>query len=437
MNSLKAGDVVNKAKKLLICSLLVGLSSLLYIDFYVTNLKFSFAGVVFPFLLYIYDDLSPVFFGLLSGFLLLVFRWIFLSPLQGILGQQFYYIIPEMVFYIAYGAVFYVIKKSNISIKYKNIIAISTIVDFISNILETYIRIGEDLFSSDYSIMKILLLVAALRAVLIWIMVVGYNYNKLFLIKEEHDKRYRNLLQIISQLKTEIYWMEKNMDHIEKVMTNAYQLFSNINEDGTRDDWAMEALEIAKDIHEIKKEYSLVVMGIEDAMANKLDNTGMYFSELVAILEETMEMEIKNQKKDIVIAYNTGEDFYTEKHYYLMSILRNLIINAIDSIKTTGNITLSHVVEGNNHKFIVQDNGCGIREDELSYIFSPGYSSKIDYSTGQINRGLGLPLIENIIKVNLKGNISVKSEYGTGTVFTVSVPAEELEGGANEVFYTG
>lgn len=428
---------MNKARKLLICSLLVGLSSLLYIDFYINNFKFSFAGVVFPFLLYIYDDLNLVLFGFSSGFLLVVFRWTFLNPIQGLIGQQFYNIMPEIVFYIVYGTVFYVIRKSNISIKYKNIIVISTIVDFISNILETYIRIGESLFSSDYSIVKVLLFVAILRATLIWIMVVGYNYNKLFLIKEEHDKRYRNLLQIISQLKTEIYWMEKNMDHIEKVMTNAYQLFSNINEDGTRNDWAMEALEIAKDIHEIKKEYSLVVMGIEDAMANKLDNTGMYFSELVAILEETMSMEIRNQKKDIIIDYNTGEDFYTEKHYYLMSILRNLIINAIDSIESRGNIIFSHIVENNNHQFIIKDNGCGIKEDELQYIFSPGYSSKIDYSTGQINRGLGLPLIENIIKVNLKGNIRVESEYGIGTVFTVSIPAEELESGANEVFYTG
>jgi len=428
---------MNKAKKLLICSLLVGLSSLLYIDFYVANFKFSFAGVVFPFLLYIYDDLNPVLFGFSSGFLLVMFRWIFLSFLQGILGLKLYHIMPEMVFYIVYGAVFYVIRKSNISIKYRNILIVSTMVDFISNILETYIRIGEDLFSPGYSIIKILLFVAVLRAALIWIMVLGYNYNKLLLIKEEHDKRYRNLLQIISQLKTEIYWMEKNKDHIERVMANAYQLFSNISEDGTKDSWAMEALEIAKDIHEIKKEYSLVVIGIEDAMANKLDNTGMHFSELVAILKETMDMEAKSQGKDITIYYNTGEDFYTEKHYYLMSILRNLLINAIDSIESRGNIALSHIVEGSNHQFTVQDNGCGIKEDELPHIFSPGYSSKIDYSTGQVNRGLGLPLIENIIKVNLNGNISVKSEYGIGTVFTVLIPAEELESDADEVFYTG
>lgn len=424
---IKVGGCVSKRKRLFICSAIVGLSSLLYIDFYVKNLKFSFAAVVFPFLLYIHEDLNPVFFGFTSGIFLSVFRLIFYGSLQGILGQQFYYIMPEIVFYIIYGLVFYVVRKSNISMKYQNVLFISATCEFISNTVESYLRIGKDLFSSNYLIIKAFLLVAVIRGILVLLMVIGYNYYKLFLIKEEHEKRYRNLLQIISQLKAEVYWMEKNMDHIEKVMTNAYQLFSSINEEGTKENWAKQALEIAKDIHEIKKEYGLVVMGIEDVMANKLDNTGMKFNELVTILEKTIEMEVKKQNKDIQISYNIGEDFYTEEHYYLMSILRNLIINAIDSIKSKGNIALYHTVENNNHKFIVQDNGCGIKEEDLPYIFSPGYSSKIDYSTGQINRGLGLALVENIVKVNLKGSIWVKSEYGLGTTFTITIPVEELE----------
>ncbi len=70
------------------------------------------------------------------------------------------------------------------------------------------------------------------------------------------------------------------MAHIEKVMSNAYELFSNIKEDKNREQWSGTALEIAKDVHEIKKEYGLVVMGIEEIMANRLDNTSMYFQNL-------------------------------------------------------------------------------------------------------------------------------------------------------------
>ncbi|HSH34741.1 ATP-binding protein, partial [Schnuerera sp.] len=263
---------------------------------------------------------------------------------------------------------------------------------------------------------------------LVWLMIMGYKYYKLFLIKEEHDKRYKNLLRLTSQLKTEVYWMEKNMTHIEKVMSNAYELFSNINENKNRGQWEAVALEIAKDVHEIKKEYGMVVMGIEDIMANRLDNTGMYFSDLMVILKETLERDIKKQGKNISMEYLLGKNFYTEKHYYLMSILRNIGMNAIDSIENKGNITISHITENNKHKFIVEDDGCGISDEDLPHIFSPGYSTKIDYNTGQINRGLGLTLIEKLLEIHLKGNIQIESEVTRGSTFIISIPVKELEG---------
>lgn len=419
---------MRKYRKVYIASFIVGLSSLLYIDFYISNFKFSFAGVMFPLLLYIYDDSNPIAFGFGSGISLLFFRWLFYGLLQGVLGQQLYYTMPEAVFYIAYGVMFYAIKKSITSITYSKIFIISIILDIISNILETYLRLGEDLFPMDYKIIKTLLLVGVIRASLVCLMVIGYKYYRLFLVKEEHEKRYRNLLQITSQLKTETYWMEKNMDYIENVMSKAYQLFLNINEDKNRDDWAKEALEIAKDIHEIKKEYKLVVVGIEDIMANRLDNTGMYFDELAAILQESLEREAKSQNKDIIIKFNIGKNFHTKNHYYLMSIFRNVIMNAIDSIDEKGNITISHSIENDNHQFIIEDDGSGIKKKDLPHIFTPGYSTKIDYSTGEINRGLGLALVDSIVQVHLKGSIYAKPTFGNGCTFVILIPVKELEG---------
>src|SRR5699024_10875478 len=113
--------------------------------------------------------------------------------------------------------------------------------------------------------------------------------------------------------------------------------------------------------------------------------------------------------------YSLEKNFYTERHYYLMSILRNIGINAIDSIENNGNITISHTMEKDRHKFIVEDCGCGISDEDLPYIFSPGYSTKIDYATGEISRGLGLTLIEKLIKDDLKGDIFIKSKVGMGS----------------------
>ncbi len=420
---------MKKSKRFIIASLIVGLSSLIYMDFYVKNFKFSFGGIVFPVILYVYDDFNPLFFGIISGFSLLLFRGVFSSLFQGVLAETLYLNAPEVVFYLIYGSMFNILKKKTNSLGENSMFIFFLISDFISNIVEIYIRIGNEILKSNGKLVKTLILVAFIRAGLVWIIILGYRYYKLLLVREEHDRRYKELLLLMSKLKTEVYWMEKNMDHIERVMENAYELFNSIsnNSEIQRERWAQSALEIAKDVHEIKKEYSSVVTGIEEIVTDGLDVTGMYFSELVNILKETINREIKNQGKDILVEYYIGGDFYTKKHYYLMSVLRNLMTNAIDSIEKKGKISLIHKMENDEHIFVVIDDGSGIEDEDLPHIFSPGYSTKIDYETGQIYRGLGLTLIKNIVEVYLNGKIKVKSKFGKGTIFTIYIPAKELE----------
>lgn len=419
---------IRKYRKLFILSLIVGLSSLLYIDFYINNFKFTFAGVMLPLILYIYDESNPIVLGFTSGLSILLFRGFFYGISNGMWVQQFYYLMPEIMFYILYGFLFYILKETIEAITYRNIFAISFIIDIVSNILETSIRLQQNLFDIDFNITKTLLLIGLIRAGLVWLIVIGYEYYKLFLVKEEHEKRYRNLLQLTSQLKTETYWMEKNMDYIENVMSKAYKLFTNINEGENREKWGKEALAIATGIHEIKKEYKLVAVGLEEIMSTRLDNTGMYFHELISILKESLQREAKGKNKDIDIEYNVKEDFYTGSHYYLMSILRNVIMNAIDSIEGRGSIVVSHSISKDKHKFTIEDNGRGIGEDKLAKMFSPGYSTKIDYTTGEINRGLGLALVKSIVDVQLKGRVKVDSKLGVGTTFSIWIPIKELEG---------
>lgn len=419
---------MKKYKRLIIASLIVGLSTQLYIDFYTTKLKFSFGAVVFPFILFIYDDLHPIVFSITSGITLLLFRGLFYGLFQGILVETLCYNAPEFVFYVVYGIMLYIFMRRVVPVSQNLMFIFCLISDFTSNVVEMYIRTGNNSFMKDDNTVKAFILVAFVRASIVWLIIMGYKYYKLFLVKEEHDRRYRELLLLISKLKTEVYWMEKNMDHIERVMSNAYELFVNITNGLHKGDWAQDALDIAKDVHEIKKEYSTVVMGIEEIVTDRMDATGMYFSELISILKESIDREIKNQGKEIKVEYHIGKDFYTEKHYYLMSILRNLMSNAIDSIEEKGNIILDHNLEGDIHVFKLIDDGSGIEAEDLPHIFSPGYSTKIDYGTGQINRGLGLTLITNILQIHIKGNIEVESELGKGTTFKIHIPSVELEG---------
>lgn len=96
-------------------------------------------------------------------------------------------------------------------------------------------------------------------------------------------------------------------------------------------------------------------------------------------------------------------------------VLINLLLNAIDAIKTVENprITIVASVNLNNRTMIeVADNGKGIPQDILDKIFMPFFTSK---KTGS---GIGLSLSRQIMQMH-KGSISVRSKKGEGATFTM------------------
>ena len=68
--------------------------------------------------------------------------------------------------------------------------------------------------------------------------------------------------------------------------------------------------------------------------------------------------------------------------------------------------------------FQIRDSGCGITKDAIDQIWDPFFTTK---NVGQ-GIGLGLAVTYNIIK-RLGGDISVESQVGKGSKFTVRMPA--------------
>ena len=73
-------------------------------------------------------------------------------------------------------------------------------------------------------------------------------------------------------------------------------------------------------------------------------------------------------------------------------------------------------------KFEVTDNGMGMDKDAQEKIFSALFSTK-----GEKGTGLGLLVTEKIVKES-GGTLSVESELGEGTTFTMYLPYEDLSG---------
>ncbi|GAA0121594.1 MAG: GHKL domain-containing protein [Clostridium argentinense] len=416
-------------KKSLLASAFVSIAAQIHINLLLTNFKISLAIILFPIFLYIFEDLNIILTTIFSSLGVYFLRVLVHFINTGIYSDILYAYSPEIFFYLTYGFLFSMHKKINFKFKIQKIFINFIVIDYLANLVEITIRLGTDIF--DFKIQQGIFLVAIIRSFLIWVLLTSLDYYGIFLLKNEHEQRYKKLLWVTSKLKSEIFWMEKNMYHIENTMSTSYKLFEKITNNIDSETWADSALTIAKDIHEIKKEYSLVVRGVKDTLEDKLNDNGIYLKEIIKILKESMEKEIEASNKHIKLHFHIERDFFTEKHYYLMSIFRNLIINAIESIKNkdkNNSIWFIHFEEEQHHIFKIQDTGTGIKDEYLNLIFSPGFSTKINYTTGQINRGLGLSLVKDIITKELKGEIQVNSTIEKGTTFTVVIPKNILEG---------
>jgi two-component system NtrC family sensor kinase len=102
----------------------------------------------------------------------------------------------------------------------------------------------------------------------------------------------------------------------------------------------------------------------------------------------------------------------------LKQVFVNLLNNAADAIENGGTITLAcRPVDDQWVEVCVSDTGCGIPEEHLPRLFTPFFTTK---APGR-GTGLGLSIIYGIIKMH-RGQISVRSQVGQGTTFTVTLP---------------
>lgn len=411
-------------------SLIVALASLVNIGLINSDFRVSAGIIFFVAFLFYYHELEPIQTGILSGIMVFFLRLMVYYIANGDIKDIIVSYQLEILFYAFYSIIYSLLinqgNKNNINF----IFIIMVISDFGANLIEVLVRTTIDTSPSPLKVGITLFLVSIVRSAIVWIVLNMLKYYTMLLMKEEHENRYKRLLWLTSQLKTEMYWIEKNMDHIEKVMSESYKLFEKINLNEDKESWANIALNIARDVHEIKKENGLAIRGIKEITENELNDKGMNFKDIISILSETMKREIKGLNKEIDLEFSIGENFYTQKHYYLMSMLRNLIMNAVDAIdkmQKEANISVSHEIDGDKHYFVVSDNGGGIDEEGLKHIFSPGFSTKINYSTGEVNRGLGLSIVKYIVEQQLNGRISVNSTIGKGTSFYIYIPRKSLE----------
>ncbi len=157
---------------------------------------------------------------------------------------------------------------------------------------------------------------------------------------------------------------------------------------------------------------------------NKLENQEIQteyeefdLTEVLCEVALQFEESIERKSLDFSASLEEGIRIYSSKSY-LEIVFNNLLSNAVKFTEEGGRVALSLKKEGDRAVVCVSDSGCGISKEVGARLFEKFYQG--DTSHAQEGNGLGLALVKKVVDI-LGGEISVESELGNGSVFTVAL----------------
>lgn len=107
-------------------------------------------------------------------------------------------------------------------------------------------------------------------------------------------------------------------------------------------------------------------------------------------------------------------------------VMTNLIHNAIRHTDKDGTVRITVEAKKEGTKVSVKDDGTGIPEEDLPYVFERFYKADKARTRSNGGTGLGLAIAKNIVEAH-GGEISVHSKLGEGALFRFFLPATKEE----------
>jgi len=151
----------------------------------------------------------------------------------------------------------------------------------------------------------------------------------------------------------------------------------------------------------------------------KLEHKNLNEVVIYVINRLSIEAHKKNQKL-IVDLQEAPRQVYIDKDK-MEQVIVNLVTNAIKYTPENGMIKVITEYDENFASFIVEDNGIGIPKEDLPRIFERFYRVDKARSRELGGTGLGLSIVKQIVELH-KGEVSIESEVGRGTIVRVKLP---------------
>jgi signal transduction histidine kinase len=194
---------------------------------------------------------------------------------------------------------------------------------------------------------------------------------------------------------------EENIDkHTTTINQNCFRLIRLINN-------IIDVTKMESGFYNIKRENYNIVSIVEDITLSITDYTS----------QKGIDLVFDTEVEEKIIAIDPDK---------MERVILNLLSNAIKFTNPYGKISVSIYDKEENIEISVKDTGVGIPEDKLNVIFERFGQVDKTIKRNKEGSGIGLSLVKSLVEHH-EGQISVKSEFGRGSEFIITLPVIVLD----------
>lgn len=308
-----------------------------------------------------------------------------------------------------------------------------------ANLVEILVR-GEMHSAAQFPyFMGIFVVVALIRSTIVLGLYHLVESRHLDEVRQLEKAKYRDAMVVAGQLLRHAFLLRRCAGMMESALALAYATYEALRREGADETlpacWreratslSRQALELARAVHEIKKNYHLAVSGVEALKEGTQPDLCLGLRETVELSVEVNRAYARRLHKQISFFTRVPADVDRRLRdpMALAAIVNNLLTNAVEAISRAGAVWVEVGQENGQVVIRVRDNGPGIPESDWELIFEPGYSTKCA-DGGVVSPGIGLAHVKHLVE-GFRGSISVCSRPGC-TEFCLSLPADTLFAG--------